>query len=82
MRLAFADSLIALANENPRLFLLTGDLGFASFDAFRHAHPDRFINVGVAEQNLVAVATGVGYWKYMPWGYRLKTHIFFHVFTP
>lgn len=31
---------------------------------------------------LVAVATGVGYWKYMPWGYRLKTHFFFHVFTP
>ena len=53
------DSLIALANKDSRVFLLTGDLGFASFDAFQYAHPDRFVNVGVAEQNLVAVATGM-----------------------
>jgi predicted alpha/beta hydrolase len=31
---------------------------------------------------LVAVATSVGYWKYMPLGYRLKTHFFFHLFSP
>src|SRR6266516_1547959 len=47
------------ACENPRIVLLTGDLGFAVLDEFRAKCPTQFYNVGVAEQNLAGVATGL-----------------------
>ncbi|UYN97252.1 MAG: hypothetical protein KIT25_10090 [Enhydrobacter sp.] len=59
MRDAFIRQLTILAKADPRITLLTGDLGFAVFDEFRRTLPDRFINVGVAEQNLAAIATGM-----------------------
>lgn len=59
MRDAFIRQLAILAKADPRITLLTGDLGFAVFDEFRRTLPDRFINVGVAEQNMAAIATGM-----------------------
>src|SRR2546430_13350892 len=47
------------ACENPRILLLTGDLGFAVLDEFRANCPRQFYNVGVAEQNLAGVAAGL-----------------------
>src|SRR2546429_8729797 len=48
-----------LASRDPRIVLLTGDLGFAVLDEFRAKYPAQFYNVGVAEQNLAGVATGL-----------------------
>lgn len=59
MRGAFFESLLAAAEEDSRVHLLVGDLGFAVTDAFRKRFPDRFLNVGVAEQNLTGVAAGM-----------------------
>jgi transketolase len=59
MRNAFADELTKLGNEDPRLVMLSGDIGNRLFDKFRAAHPDRFINCGVAEQNMTGVAAGL-----------------------
>jgi transketolase len=59
VRDAFIRQLIALARADERIVLLTGDLGFGVFDEYRQCLPDQFINVGVAEQNLAAVATGM-----------------------
>lgn len=59
MRNAFADELTALGNDDPRLVMLSGDIGNKLFDKFRAAHPDRFINCGVAEQNMTGVAAGL-----------------------
>ncbi len=59
MRTAFVRSLMEVASQDPRVVLLTGDLGFAVLDEFRAKYPDRFYNVGVAEQNLAGVATGL-----------------------
>ena len=39
--------------------IITGDLGFSVFDEFRRNFPDRFINAGVAEQNMTGIATGL-----------------------
>ena len=44
--------------RDPRIVLLTGDLGFMALEPFAERFPDRFFNVGVAEQNMVGVATG------------------------
>jgi transketolase len=48
-----------VASQDPRVVLLTGDLGFSVLDEFRAKYPDRFYNVGVAEQNLAGVAAGL-----------------------
>lgn len=59
MRTAFIDALSALADEDPSVVLITGDLGFGVFDDFRARHADQFINMGVAEQNMAGVAAGL-----------------------
>jgi transketolase len=59
MRTAFIESLLGQARRNPRIFLVVGDLGFGVVDSFAAEFPDRFLNVGVAEQNMMAVAAGL-----------------------
>lgn len=48
-----------LAKEDSRIFLMTGDLGFGVLDDFQRDFPDRFINAGISEQNMTAVAAGM-----------------------
>jgi transketolase len=59
MRDAFVRQLHRLAASDPRIFLLTADLGFGVLTDFQAAYPDRFLNVGVAEQNMIGLATGL-----------------------
>jgi transketolase len=60
MRNAFAKQLTALARQDPRVVLLSGDIGNRLFDEFKSACPDRFYNCGVAEANMIGVAAGLG----------------------
>ncbi len=73
MRAEFADELVKMAREDPRVVLLTGDLGFAVLEPFAEEFPDRFFNVGVAEQNMVGVATGLADAGYIPFAYSIAT---------
>ncbi len=59
MRDRFIEQLTLRAIEDPRIMLITGDLGFKVLDEFREQCPDQFINAGVAEQNMTTVATGL-----------------------
>lgn len=59
MRTAFFRELLDLARENDRIYLLTGDLGYSVVEPFMQAFPNRFVNVGVAEQNLTGIAVGL-----------------------
>lgn len=59
MRTAFFECIHRLASEDSRVELLVGDLGYGAVEPFVEAFPDRFTNVGVAEQNLIGVATGL-----------------------
>ncbi|MEO7966934.1 MAG: transketolase C-terminal domain-containing protein [Gemmatimonadaceae bacterium] len=59
MRDAFVSRLESLAAADPRIFLVTGDLGFAVLDRYRERFPKQFLNAGVAEQNMTGVATGL-----------------------
>lgn len=59
MRDRFIKTLCDLAESDPRIMLITGDLGFAVFDEYRRRFPRQFINAGVAEQNMTLVATGM-----------------------
>ena len=60
MRNAFADEVTQLAQVDPRVVLLSGDIGNRLFDRLRAARPEQFMNCGVAEQNMMGVAAGMG----------------------
>lgn len=59
MRTAFIETLCELAEQNEHIWLLTGDLGYSVLERFASRFPDRYVNVGVAEQNMTGVATGL-----------------------
>ena len=59
MRTAFIQTLIGLARDDKRIWLLVGDLGFSVVEPFSEEFSDRYINVGVAEQNLTGIAAGL-----------------------
>lgn len=59
MRTAFIDQLIKQAEKNEKIFLLVGDLGYNVVEAFANRFPERFKNVGIAEQNMAGVAAGL-----------------------
>ena len=73
MRRAFVRSLIELAEQDERVVLLTGDLGFMVLEPFAERFPDRFINAGVAEQNMLGVATGLADGGMIPYVYSIAT---------
>ena len=48
-----------LVKKDPHVYLITGDLGYVVLDKFKEAAPDNFINAGIAEQNMTALAAGL-----------------------
>lgn len=59
MRTSFIQELIVQAGIHPELFLVVGDLGYSVIEPFADEFPDRFLNAGVAEQNMMGVAAGL-----------------------
>ncbi len=64
MRKEFVESLLEimrLEGENKRedTYLITGDLGFSVFEPIRERYPNRFINAGISEQNMIGVSAGL-----------------------
>lgn len=59
MRTAFIQQLTIEARANPRIFLVVGDLGYSVVEPFAKEFPGRFLNAGVAEQNMTGVAAGL-----------------------
>jgi transketolase len=59
-RAVFGQAILALAEKKQNLMVLSADLGNSSgLDRFKNAYPDKFINVGIAEQNMIGVAAGL-----------------------
>lgn len=73
MRGAFIRSLVEVAERDRRVVLLTGDLGFMVVEPFADRFPDRFFNVGVAEQNMTGIATGLAEAGFVPYTYSIAT---------
>ena len=76
MRNAFCQALVEAASRDEFVFL-TGDLGFGALEPLREALGPRFINAGVAEQNMVSVAAGLARAGCVPGStasHRLFTH--------
>jgi transketolase len=75
MRRTFFTALADLADKDDRIFLLTADIGYGVIDAFSDRHPDRFINCGVAEQNMIGVATGLADAGFIPFCYSITPFV-------
>lgn len=75
MRNVFRESLVAQA-ARPDFVFLTGDLGFMALEPLRDALGPRFINAGVAEQNMVAVAAGLAKTGLRPWVYSIAPFLY------
>lgn len=59
MRSKFNEVLLELAKDDPRIFMVLADIGYGEIEPFAEAFPDRFYNVGVAEENMTGVACGL-----------------------
>jgi transketolase len=71
MRNTFINTLTELARENEDIFLLCGDLGYSVLEPFADSFPDRFLNVGIAEQNMTQVAAGLAMEGYNVFTYSI-----------
>ncbi|WP_426074141.1 transketolase family protein [Janthinobacterium sp. DSP2-3-3] len=75
MRSAFSKAIVAAAQADQKILLLTGDHGYALFDEFRSLLPAQFVNAGIAEQNMVGVAAGLAKVGYKPIVYGLSAFV-------
>jgi transketolase len=68
MREVWGETLVELGTADPRTVVLDGDLANSTkADKFAAAHPDRFLQMGIAEQNLIGVAAGLASTGLVPW---------------
>jgi transketolase len=75
VRQTLSDVLVELGKKDPKVLLLTGDHGYALFDDFRRECPNQYINVGIAEQNMVGVAAGLARSGFRPIVYGLSSFV-------
>lgn len=73
MRRALSETLCQVAEHDHGIVLVTGDLGYRVFDAFQQRFPDRYINVGVAEAQLIACAAGLALEGFHPIAYSIAS---------
>ena len=59
MRAVFNKTLLELAKKDKRIHMVLADIGFGEIEPFRDTFPERYYNVGVAEQNMTGVACGI-----------------------
>ena len=80
MREIFGETVAAIADDDPRVVMLDGDVGSSTrADIFEKAHPDRYLPMGIAEQNMMGVAAGLATMGLIPF---ISTFVAFAVVRP
>jgi transketolase len=80
MRNAFTSAMCELARRDPRILFIVSDIGNITFDGFRAEFPDRFLNVGVAEANMIGVCAGLALCGKIPVAYTIAAFEVFRAF--
>ena len=75
MRDAFLDSICQRMAEDNRIFFVSADFGSPVLDRIRSQFPDRFINVGIAEQNLINISAGLAIEGFKVFAYAIAPFI-------
>ena len=71
MRNRFGEVISKLADENENIIIIVADIGYRVFDDFREKYPERFINMGICEQSIISVASGMALEGLQPWVYTI-----------
>jgi len=71
MRKRFGEVISKLADKNENIIIIVADIGYGVFDDFREKYPDRFINMGICEQSIISVASGMALEGLQPWVYTI-----------
>lgn len=71
MRNTFVNTLIEIAQQDKDVVLLTGDLGYGVLNSFWEKFPEQFVNVGIAEQNMLGIAAGLALSGKKPYVYSI-----------
>ena len=80
MREIFGETVAELASADPRIVMLDGDLGSSTkADIFEKAHPDKYLQMGIAEQNMMGVAAGLATMGLIPF---ISTFVSFAIVRP
>lgn len=72
MRVEFANAIIKNHSVKANQVFITGDLGYMALEKVRETFGSKFINAGVAEQNMVTVAASLAYEGFTPWIYSIS----------
>jgi transketolase len=80
MRKECAYLLLEEMSVNPRIRVITADLGYGILDHIRNAYPDRFYNVGAAEQLMIGAAIGLANEGYIPVCYSMSSFVLYRPF--
>jgi transketolase len=71
LRRSFGKLICDLANNDDKIVLLVGDIGYGIFDEFRKKHPKKFFNMGICEQSLIGTSAGMALEGLKPWVYTI-----------
>lgn len=80
MRNSFSKSLLSAARNNPKIVLLTGDLGYSVFEEFASELPNQFLNLGITEQSSISFAAGLAKEGFHPFYYSIANFPTFRCF--
>ena len=80
MRDAFFDKVYEIAKKDKNVMLLTADMGAISLDKFREDLPKQYINVGVAEQNLICISAGMALAGRKVYAYAIAAFLIYRAF--
>lgn len=75
MRTKFFELLREKMREDKSLFLIVADMGLGLIEPFQEEFPDRFINVGISEQNMIGVAAGLSNMGFRPFCYTISNFL-------
>lgn len=80
IRAKFAECLLGEMKGNKDIYVLTGDLGYKMWDKIRDTYPERFINVGAAEQTMMDIAIGLAQDGKIPFVYSITSFLVYRPF--
>lgn len=75
MRKTFLETLTKLAEKDPRVILVIGDVGFSFVEAFKERFPKQFLNTGAMEQSMMGIAVGLANAGYIPYVYTMTNFV-------
>lgn len=80
MRQKIIDNIFYLMEKDKRIFFLTADMGINLVEKIQEKYPDRFLNVGIAEQNLIGICAGLCNLGFLPFAYTISNFIIHRCF--